>query len=146
VEDAQTHDLPTTDESRARIALAMGCADWASLLPVLEQHRVVVDRHFREVFSDPRDGENAAAHSRETEIWLAEVGEQQAVQILQEIGFEDAEQTLRRINSLHQGLRYKQLPELSRHRYDALMPVVIAQSARQPNPDATLMRVGDLLE
>lgn len=146
VEDAQTHDLPTTDEACARIALAMGCTDWATLLPVLEQHRVVVDRHFREVFSDPRDDENAAAHSRETEIWLAEVGEQQAVQILQEIGFEDAEQTLRRINSLHQGLRYKQLPELSRHRYDALMPVVIAQSARQPNPDATLMRVGDLLE
>src|SRR5690606_38329517 len=35
VEDAQTHDLPTTDEARARIALATGYADWASLLPVL---------------------------------------------------------------------------------------------------------------
>ncbi len=146
VEDAQTHDLPTTEEARARIALAMGFADWASLLPVLEQHRTRVDKHFREVFSDPRDDEDAAAHSRETEIWLAEVDEQRAVQILQEIGYQDAEQTLRRINSLYQGPRYKQLPELSRHRYDALMPIVIAQSARQPNPDATLMRVGDLLD
>src|SRR5690606_37001470 len=50
VEDAQTHDLPTTEEARARIALAMGFADWASLLPVLEQHRTRVDKHFREVF------------------------------------------------------------------------------------------------
>ncbi|PKO24734.1 MAG: bifunctional [glutamate--ammonia ligase]-adenylyl-L-tyrosine phosphorylase/[glutamate--ammonia-ligase] adenylyltransferase [Betaproteobacteria bacterium HGW-Betaproteobacteria-8] len=146
VEDAQTHDLPTTDEARARIALATGYADWASLLPVLEEHRAKVDKHFREVFSDPKDEEDAAAHSRETEIWLAEADEQQALQILQEIGYQDAGQTLRHIKSLYQGPRYKQLPELSRHRYDALMPVVIAQSARQPNPDATLLRVGDLLD
>jgi len=146
VEDAQTHDLPTTDEARARIALAMGYADWATLLPVLEEYRAKVDKHFRELFSDPNDEADAAAHSRETEIWLAEVDELQALHILQEIGYQDAGPTLRHIKSLYQGPRYKQLPELSRHRYDALMPVVIAQSARQPNPDATLMRVGDLLD
>ncbi len=146
VEDAQTHDLPTSDESRARIALAMRYADWASLLLVLEEHRTRVDKHFREVFSDPKDEEDAAAHSRETDIWLAEVDEQQALQILEQIGYEDAGQTLRQIKSLYQGPRYKQLPELSRHRYDGLMPVVIAQSARQPNPDATFMRVGGLLD
>ena len=146
VEDAQTHDLPTTEEARSRIAQAMSYADWATLLPLLEAHRTKVDRHFREVFSDPQDEEDAAAHSRETEIWLAEADEQQALQILQEAGYQDAGQTLRHIKSLYQGPRYKQLPELSRHRYDVLMPVVIAQSARQPNPDATLMRVGDLLD
>jgi glutamate-ammonia-ligase adenylyltransferase len=146
VEDAQTHDLPTTEEACARIALAMGFADWSSLLPVLEEHRTRVDRHFREVFSDPQDEEDAAKHNLEAGIWLAEVDEQQALQILQEAGYQDARQALHHIKSLYQGPRYKQLPELSRHRYDALMPIVIAQSARQPNPDATLMRVGDLLD
>ncbi len=146
VEDAQTHDLPVTNESRARIAVAMGFADWDSLLPVLEAHRRKVDHHFRDTFSDPRDDENAPAYHRETAIWQAELEEAEAVQHLQSLGYQQPEEALRRLNSLNQSTRYKQLPELSRHRYDALMPAVIAESAMQANPDDTLMRVGDLLD
>lgn len=146
VEDAQTHELPTTDEARARIALAMGFADWALLLPVLERYRSRVDWHFREVFSDPREEEGLVAYAREADIWLATVDDSRAMEILQEIGYQDAEQTLRRISALYLGPRYRQLPELSRQRYDVLMPIVIAQSAGQPNPDATLIRVCDLLD
>ena len=42
--------------------------------------------------------------------------------------------------------RYQRLPELSRQRFDALMPHAIAQSARMPNPDITLLRVTDVFE
>ncbi|HEY8354096.1 MAG TPA: bifunctional [glutamate--ammonia ligase]-adenylyl-L-tyrosine phosphorylase/[glutamate--ammonia-ligase] adenylyltransferase [Methylophilaceae bacterium] len=145
VEDAQTHDLPTTGEARARIAQAMGFSDWALLLPVLERHRARVDWHFREVFSDPGDV-GSVAYAREADIWLAGVDDRQAREILHEIGYQDVEQTLQRIGSLYHGHRYKQLPEVSRQRYDMLMPAVIAQAAQQPNPDETLMRVSDLLD
>ena len=46
LEDAQTQELPTTDEAKARIALAMGYADWDPLQHDLEQHRKRVDQHF----------------------------------------------------------------------------------------------------
>ena len=42
--------------------------------------------------------------------------------------------------------RYQQLPELSRQRFDVLMPHAIAQSAAMPNPDITLLRVTDVFE
>jgi glutamate-ammonia-ligase adenylyltransferase len=152
VEDAQTHDLPKSPDSKARIALAMSyldhsdAPDWSALLAVLERHRSVVEQHFRDVFSDPRSDENAPAHHHEVEIWQAEVEPAQAIQYLHDVGYQSPAETLQRLTSLHQGVRYNQLPELSRQRYDALMPAVIAESALQANPDVTLMRVGDLLD
>ena len=61
------------------------------------------------------------------------------------LGYVDSAETLRRLHSLHQSARYKQLPELSRQRFDALMPLVITLSAKEADPDMTLMRVSDLL-
>ena len=65
---------------------------------------------------------------------------------MQKLGFIEAPETLRRLNTLHQSSRYRQLPELSRQRFDALMPLAISQAAKMPNADTTLMRVIDLLE
>jgi glutamate-ammonia-ligase adenylyltransferase len=65
---------------------------------------------------------------------------------LQGLGFTEAEETLRRLHALHQSSRYRQLPELSRQRFDALLPLVISQAATVANPEATLLRVTDLLE
>ncbi|CAG0958570.1 Bifunctional glutamine synthetase adenylyltransferase/adenylyl-removing enzyme [Methylophilaceae bacterium] len=146
VEDAQTQELPTSPEARARIALAMGFDGWDALHAVLETHRGRVERHFREVFSEPESEENEPGRNQAADIWQGAVDEQGAVQYLRQLGFAEAAETLRRLNSLHQSSRYKQLPELSRQRFDALMPAAILQSASQDNPEATLMRVGDLLD
>jgi glutamate-ammonia-ligase adenylyltransferase len=144
VEDAQTQELPTTEAARARIALGMGYADWVALNTDLEQHRVRVQHHFSEVFSDP--GEEEAADNRITEIWQGAVADGDAVARLQALGYADGVETLRRLNSLHGGSRYRQLPEASRQRFDALMPMLIEQAAEEAQPDTVLMRVSDMLE
>lgn len=144
VDDAQTQELPTTPEGRARIALAMGYADWATFLPDLEHHRAHVQRHFDEVFSDPQAGDVENNHI--VEIWQGAVTEQEAIVRLQALGYQEAQETLRRLISQHSSSRYKQLPELSRQRFDTLMPMLIAQAAREAHPESTLLRVSDLLD
>jgi [glutamine synthetase] adenylyltransferase / [glutamine synthetase]-adenylyl-L-tyrosine phosphorylase len=146
VEDAQTQELPKSDEARARIALAMNFANWDGLLNVLERHREDVDRHFREVFSDPDEQQNSLQTNQAIEIWQGSVPELAIINHLRNLGYIDTQETLRRLNALQQSSRYKQLPELSRQRFNALMPAAIALSAVQPNPDITLTRVGDLLD
>ena len=149
VEDAQTQELPKTDEAKARIALAMNFDrkenyGWAEFLTQLDHCRQQVQHHFDETFDDA-DASKDALES-EKSIWNGAVGESEAVAMLQKIGFAEAQETLRRLITLHQSSRYLQLPELSRQRFDAVMPHVISQSAKMQNADVTLTRVIDLME
>lgn len=142
VEDAQTQELPKSDETKARITKAINYPDWAAFLSVLNAHRKIVAQHFDATFSDKNQSQN----TQETAIWQGVIEKETALQALLDAGYSDAEQTLLRLQMLRASSRYQQLPELSRQRFDALMPHSIAQSAAMPNPDITLLRVTDVFE
>ncbi len=146
MEDMQTQDLPASEAGRARLVLAMDFPDWAAFRAALEQHRANVERHFKEVFSDPQQNENdAASVSPAADIWQGTMPADAAKTRLAELGYAEEEETLRRLESLHRS-KYRQLPELSRQRFDALMPIVIVLAGQEKHPETTLMRVSDLLD
>ncbi len=144
LEDAQTHDLPRTDEARERIAKAMNFPDWQAFFVQLNQYRSQVQHHFDATFNDT--GASKDVYELEKSIWNGAISEPAAIAALENMGFDDAHESLRHLEVLRNSSRYQQLPELSRHRFDALMPHVIAQSAKMKNADVTLTRVIDLLE
>ena len=145
VEDAQTQELPKTEEARARIAKAMNFSDWPTFIAQLNTHRQIVQLHFDATFSDTTSNHYDALET-EKAIWNGQLTETAAIQDLQQLGFAEPEETLRRLQIVHQSSRYIKLPELSRQRFDALIPYVISLSAKTPNPDITLLRMMDLLE
>lgn len=142
VDDAQTQELPESDEAKRRIAIAMGFNDWDALLSQLNGYRQQVAAHFDATFSDKAQPETA----NEINIWQAVLPQEAAIQVLADDGYTEAEQTLQRLLMLRNSNRYQRLPESSRQRFDRLMPHAIAQSAHMPNPDLTLLRVTDVLE
>ncbi len=142
VEDAQTQDLPKSDEAKARIASAMNYKDWTVLISELKEHRKIVAQHFDATFSDKNQHET----SKETAIWQGLIEKETALQALSYKGFNDAAQTLSHLQVLRNSNRFQQLPELSRQRFDALMPLVIRQSALEKNADVALLRTIILLE
>ena len=150
VEDAQTQELPKSDSAKARIALMIGFKDqqdvtaWDQFLVQLNHYRSKVQQHFDQTFSDANVSKDVL--ELEQSIWNATIPEHDALSALRSMGFKEAEETWRRLQMLHQTSRYRQLPELSRQRFDALMPLVISQGATAKNPDETLLRVTDLLE
>lgn len=144
VEDAQTQELPKSDEAKARIARAMNFVNWDAFLEKLNYYRQQVQQHFDATFSDANTSHEAL--DIEKSIWNGALAEAEAIVALKKIGYDEAPETLRRLNSLHQSSRYLQLPEVSRLRFDALMPLAISQAASMPNADTSLMRVTDLLE
>jgi len=149
MEDAQTQELPTGKAGQARIALAMDFADWAAFREALEQHRAKVQQHFDELFDVPDASEDQALHGRNrlaSDVWQGVIAEDAALGALRSLGYQDATETLRRLNSQHASSRYKNLPESSRQRFDALMPLLIMQAATEPQPEPILMRVSDLLD
>ncbi len=146
VEDAQTQELPKSDEAKARIAKAMNYPDWATFLTDLETHRKIVAQHFDATFNDKNQTINMQETVAETAIWQGVIEKQAALQALLDKGYSEAEQTLMRLQMLRASSRFQQLPELSRQRFDALMPHAIAGSATMPNPDITLLRVTNVFE
>lgn len=143
-EDAQTHELPKSEEARARIASAMNFPDWQAFFVQLNAYRSQVQKHFDDTFNDSSRDQDALA--LEKSIWNGAMNESAIISALEGLGFQSAESSLSHLEVLRNSSRYVQLPELSRHRFDAVMPHVIAQSAKMPNPDVTLTRIIDLLE
>jgi glutamate-ammonia-ligase adenylyltransferase len=148
VDDAQTQELPKSDEAKARIAKAMRFADWETFLTKLNSYRQNVQQHFDATFTDANTSQQASRDCLEDEksVWNGLLTISDAELALQKLGYKDVQETYRRLNGLHQANRYLQLPELSRLRFDALMPHVISLAATMQNPEMTLMRVTDLLE
>ena len=146
VEDQQTQDLPKTDQAKARIASAMGYKNWDTLLSELNAYRKIVAQHFDATFSEKSQTQSQLETATETAIWQGIIETEAALQALLGAGYVDTEQTLSRLKMLRASNRYQQLPELSRQRFDVLMPHAIAQSAAMPNPDITLLRVTDVFE
>lgn len=150
VDDAQTHELPKSPEAKARIALAMRYENWDALLNQLNAHRKNGQQHFDATFNDKKPLANTAESKSETTtestVWQGIVEKEAALQALTDAGFADAVQTLSRLQMLRNSKRYQQLPELSRQRFDALMPLVIKQASLESNADAALLRTINLLE
>jgi [glutamine synthetase] adenylyltransferase / [glutamine synthetase]-adenylyl-L-tyrosine phosphorylase len=145
VDDQQTQALPTSDETKARIATAMNYADWETFLAQLNLHRAQVAAHFDATFNDAV-GKVTSQESTFISIWQNTLEKTAALQAMLDAGYSDAEQSYSRLNMLRESTRYQNLPELSRQRFDALMPLVIQQAALEKNADDALLRSIVLLE
>ncbi len=147
LDDAQTHSLPGKPDDQALIASAMGYASYDALLAELDDHRVVVSQHFEDVFADPNKDRD-----QKDEVWLGcigaghENGESEAATCLTAQGYRDGVAAAGRLAAIHAGNRYQQMPESTRSRFDALVPLVIEACAETAHPDEALTRILDLLE
>jgi [glutamine synthetase] adenylyltransferase / [glutamine synthetase]-adenylyl-L-tyrosine phosphorylase len=146
VDDAQTHELPKTDEAKMRIAKAMHFADWPSLLAQLNTHRKVVQTQFDATFSDKFSTENAAQNQTLIALWQNTLIDDDALRAIFHAGYSDAKIARQRLQGFLNSQKYKNLPESSRQRLDALMPLVIAEAGQQTNADDALLRMIHLLE
>ncbi|MBO9352559.1 bifunctional [glutamate--ammonia ligase]-adenylyl-L-tyrosine phosphorylase/[glutamate--ammonia-ligase] adenylyltransferase [Bordetella petrii] len=149
-EDEQTHLLPGDPALRAGLAAALGMAPDA-FERTLAGHRAFVAQTFRNAFrlAGMGDAEEPAAapcaasgrepdSEHDAESRLAE-------QIRQAFG-DEADDLLRRAESLLDSHRVRSLPESSRRRLDALLPAAIQAARQTPAPRQAAVRLFDLIE
>jgi len=148
-EDEQTHLLPGDAAQRAQLAAAMGLAA-DEFERTLAQHRAFVAQTFRNAFrlagmGDAEDnapatanGGTAAPDEHDAESRLAE-------QIRQAFG-DEADDLLRRAESLLDSHRVRSLPESSRRRLEALLPAAVQAARQTAAPHQAAVRLFDLIE
>jgi glutamate-ammonia-ligase adenylyltransferase len=140
LDDAQTHALPDNPDDQQKVALAMGCANYEALLMELDDQRQTVARHFEEIFAAPNERNQALE-----QVWISS-GDGGHGEELVRLGFRATASLCARLGAIRGGLRYQQMGEQAKARFDALVPRVIQAAAAMPNPDETLSRMLDLLE
>ena len=146
-DDQQTQALPHDAGELAALAQAMAFPDRDAFCTALEVHRRAVGRHFDNVFGADDPAANGDADARWRAVWDTP-GEDQAAR-LAAAGFEDPATLIATLARARAHPRYAALPALSRERFDALVPRMIAAAAAHPGAagaQATFMRLLDLLE
>ncbi|MBI3231247.1 MAG: bifunctional [glutamate--ammonia ligase]-adenylyl-L-tyrosine phosphorylase/[glutamate--ammonia-ligase] adenylyltransferase [Burkholderiales bacterium] len=152
LDDAQTHSLPSNEEDVLRIAQMAGFATSADLLACLDQHRKFVAAQFDAIFADKAQNDNPNQLDPDSHSGEQEKEEAICAQ-LQQLGFEDAKNSAKRLLAAWQTPRLQSLPDASRTRLLALLNnalPLIAQVAKESqgrySMTASLTRLMDFFE
>lgn len=135
LDDRQTHDLPGDAVVRARVAFALGYADWSALAEALGREREAVDAEFDRIAweDEPKEPESGDARRAAWEagaITDAVEGTRLA---------EDAE-AIRLLEDLREGGLYSRMDEVARGRLAELVARVIPMLDESKAPARTLKR------
>lgn len=145
--NAQTHDVPEDAQSRQRIALGLGYADWASLAVDLDAHRDAVATEFATVLA-PAAGRDAPVPVSETALWAAAVDGSVSAADMANAGFADADADRlgASLRQLPASLAVAGMSPRGRQRLDRLMPQLLATAGATDAPGACLGRLLRLIQ
>jgi len=130
-DDQQTHQLPESVEERALLADSMGFAALCDFDAALARHRAQVSEQFALILGE-REGTGDAGNAALTAIWEEPAATAASREQLEAAGFTDPDALFAMLARVRGSVRYLQLPALSRQRFDALVPQLIATSSSHP--------------
>jgi len=144
VDDRQTHRLPDADTDLARIASFAALPDPGCFHAALTGHLRRVERHYASLF------EAAPALSAEPGagdlVFTGVEDDPATLETLAGLGFRQPASVAAMIRGWHHGRPRATRSERARELLTALVPTMLAAFARQPQPDAALMRLDAALQ
>src|SRR6516164_3160561 len=144
--DAQVHRLPSDSVGRERIALAMGLADWPTLVRTLDAQRARVSHHFRLVFSGADEPDAGAVRIDLGRFWDTQAETAALAEGLARAGFNDSGEAARLLLELRASALVRKLDEAGRRRLQALLPALLADVAQSSAQLPVLRRVLAIIE
>jgi glutamate-ammonia-ligase adenylyltransferase len=147
IRDRQTHDLPTDPLDRLRLCVAMGCADWESLLDELDRHRREVTRQFEAIaFREKSDEHPDTDAEGVAALWSrgADVAEWAA--LFDASGVEQSTDVAARVVAFANRPATRQVDAVSRQRLDEFMSALLRLVSVSDEPLVTLERVLAIVE
>ena len=140
--DRQVHDLPQDPVDRARLAWALGYADWPALELAIGEARTVVRNNFRDIAfgasdTPERDSDCAA-------LWQGDGDVRQWAAVF-DVDSDEIERIMDRIARFRDDPQTVKADAIARRRLDELMPRLLEHIASIPAPLTALERVISVL-
>ncbi|WP_049723495.1 bifunctional [glutamate--ammonia ligase]-adenylyl-L-tyrosine phosphorylase/[glutamate--ammonia-ligase] adenylyltransferase [Gilvimarinus polysaccharolyticus] len=138
-QDRQTQSLPIDELDCLRLAMVMGYPDWATFLAALETRRTLVDREFQQVIADPDAEHEVAAEALDAwfSVWEVADSDAQALEVLTEANWVNAERVLALLEDLRQSRPVLSMQASSRTRLDMFMPRLLHALDQAPEIEAS---------
>lgn len=142
--DLQTHTLPVDDAGRAAFAAALGAADYEAALAPIRRAREFVRREFERLFAEVETPvATPAFNAGANEAWDADVESEAA---LAARGFAAGTAALAKaLADLRQSRLIRTLSDASQARLRSLLPLLLDEAARQPDPSTAAVRTLDVI-
>jgi len=144
--DEQTHSLPSDEQGQSRLAYSMGFESWDAFNAALLKHRTNVHEHFEQVFAAPQSDTPSDDTQTLTPLWLGELDDKEAAQLLTDSGFDDSTDVWRRIKALHQSRAYQNLSARGNNRMDHVMPLLLSACQTTAQPSLAFLRALEVIE
>lgn len=145
--DEQTHELPDDEPGRARLALAMGASDWATLDAGIRRHRDRVSAHFASIVLGPVSPQAGESELRSLEGLLEpQLDEAQRLDLLRATGLRDPAAVLEQLEVLRESAYCRRLDETGRRRLQRLLPRILQAVAGDAAEATAFGRVLHVLE
>ena len=146
-DDQQTQALPRTPAHQARIAEAMGFADYAALVAELDRHRAQVQQAFDALFDE---GGRKPVEGATLTPWLydpqATPDPEALAEQLVEAGIQDGAAVARALIEYTRSRRFRGLSERSRAKVEKLLPQLVAAAAAEGGTEPVATRLIALLD
>lgn len=142
--DEQTHQLPTHEQGRERLALSMGAASWTQLERDIGFHRQRITHHFAQTIFGPV-GHGAAGKSSDCTFDLEASVEDQS-RALERLGISEPAALLALLDGLRTSTYLKRLDETGRRRLRDVLQRLLPLIAQTAEPAAALGRAIKILE
>jgi len=143
--DQQTHKLPDSDVEQQRLAYGMGYKNWQDFSKQLNEYRIKVSSHFEQVFDAPQAETDSLSDNLKS-LWLQQLEENKALEILSEVGYQQAGEALKSLNTLHDSKSFHTRTSHGQKRLNQLMPMIIAAVGKTNESNITLQRVLEIIE
>lgn len=145
--DQQTHQLPSDEIGRLRLANSMDFATVQAFEATLNDHRKRVHGHFQMLLAsgDSEDGQ-PKTEDRLEGVWQNPVDERLARSMLAEQGYDRPDEVLQLLSYLKNDPATRALSSRGRRRLDKLMPRFLKEISGGENPLTTLRRIVDLIK
>lgn len=146
--DAQTHNLPSDELGRVRLATSMGFDDYEKFSQILNSHVEAVQRHFSALLEPGCDDSAKDNNLRESDlvrVWQSPENKEAAKSILSAAGYDIPEDALASIRYLRESAATASLSREGRERLDRLMPQILKAAASADQPATALARILELI-
>ena len=145
--DMQTHQLPTTQSGRQRLAFAMGYMDHSKWESELENHLNNVHHHFSMLLV-PDDKSDSHPDIEQTlgALWMGLIEQGHRQNMLADMGYGNTDRAIKTIDRIRSELDQRPLSKEGKARLDKLMPLLIKASGASDEPLLTLNRIADLIK
>jgi glutamate-ammonia-ligase adenylyltransferase len=141
----QTQSLPDELSEQAQVAAMLGYSDWHQLVSELEQHQNYVAEFFKGLFHDPHEENNLDEDYEQVKQWLERgLSEEKQQLIQQKLSISASMVTM--LSEFRSEFSERKIGSRGLNRLEQLLPHLLIETGKQPEPETTLQRCIELLQ